>query len=273
MLTRQRAEIALHGHAIELEFAWVRQVRVDAPLIVFLHEGLGSLATWGDWPVVLCEATGCNGLVYSRYGYGGSTARPMGEPWRNDYLEQEALELLPALLLALDIDATRDKPVLFGHSDGGSIALMYAAAFPASVAAVVAVASHLFTEPIGLARIRQLQDKHRNSTLRAKLAAVHDNPNQLFQGWSELWLSERFRGWDIRPCLRKITCSILAVQGDRDEYGTLAQLDEIVHNAAHAKTVVLAECGHFPHVEQATLLAHTVVEFLKAERLVREILA
>lgn len=267
----QRARIALHGHPIELEFAWVGQARAEAPLIVFLHEGLGSLATWGDWPAALCEASGCNGLVYSRYGYGGSTARPDSEPWPVDYLEREALELLPALLLALKIDPTRDKPVLFGHSDGGSIALMYAAAFPASVGAVVAVASHLFTEQVGLARIRKLNDKQLNSTLLANLAAVHHNPVQLFQGWSELWLSERFRSWDIRPCLRKITCSMLAVQGDRDEYGTLAQLDEIVHNVAHAKMVVLAECGHFPHIEQATPLAHTVVEFLKAERLVREL--
>lgn len=265
MATAQRVQVGLHGRPVALEFAWVGRERGSAPLIVFLHEGLGSLAAWGDWPAVLCAATGCSGLVYSRYGYGRSTPRPRDEPWPVDYLEQEALEVLPALLLALGVDAARDKPILFGHSDGGSIALLYAGAFPNSVASVVAVASHLFTEPVGSARIRQMRDNYGSSALRRKLAAVHEEPEQVFEGWSELWLSERFRAWDIRSCLRTISCPLLAVQGAQDQYGTLAQLDEITRNTAHAKSMILDRCGHFPHTEQPLLLANAVVQFLDAE--------
>lgn len=115
----ERIAISQNGKLVTLEFEWIARERVDAPLIVFLHEGLGSAAMWDDWPTALCEATGCRGLVYSRYGYGGSTRRPENEPWPVDYLEREAQEALPALLSALGVDGICDRPILFGHSDGG----------------------------------------------------------------------------------------------------------------------------------------------------------
>jgi pimeloyl-ACP methyl ester carboxylesterase len=262
----ERIGISLQGREIELEFEWIAPERVDAPLIVFLHEGLGSAAMWDDWPAALCEVTGCRGLVYSRYGYGGSTRRPENEPWPVDYLEQEAQEALPALLSALELDASCERPILFGHSDGGSIALLYAAAFPEAVEAIVVVAAHLFTDEIGTPRIRKMQENYAGSALRCKLASVHDFPDDVFQGWSQLWLSERFHDWNIENCVSSITCPVLAVQGAQDQYGTLGQLDEVAARAPNATRVVLEHCGHFPHVEQPAALAAAVERFLNERR-------
>ncbi|MGF6272382.1 pimeloyl-ACP methyl ester carboxylesterase [Massilia sp. UYP11] len=265
MTALKRTALLLQGRQIELEYEWITAQRADAPLIVFLHEGLGAAAVWGDWPTVLCRATGCRGLVYSRYGYGSSTPRPPGEPWPIDYLGHEAREALPALLDALGVDAARDQPILFGHSDGGSIALQYAAAFPQAVRAIVVVAAHLFTEEMGSGRIRWMQHRYANSALRSNLAAVHDCPDDVFRGWSELWLSERFRDWNIERCVPMIQCPVLAVQGAEDQYGTLDQLDQIARLARNATRVVLERCGHFPHSEQPAALAAAVKTFLEKE--------
>ncbi|MET1081956.1 MAG: alpha/beta hydrolase [Burkholderiales bacterium] len=265
MTGRERTAILLQGREIELEYEWITSDLADAPLIVFLHEGLGSAAVWGDWPAVLCRATGCRGLIYSRYGYGSSTPRPEGEPWPADYLGAEAREALPALLGALGVDALRDKPILFGHSDGGSIALQYAAAFPQAVRAIVVVAAHLFTEEVGSQRISWMQHRYADSPLRRNLASVHDYPDDVFRGWSELWLSDRFRDWNIERCVPLIQCPVLAVQGAEDQYGTLDQLDRIARLARNATRVVLERCGHFPHSEQPAMLAEAVKNFLKKE--------
>jgi pimeloyl-ACP methyl ester carboxylesterase len=258
----KRIGITLQGMKVELEYEWIAREREHAPLIVFLHEGLGSAAAWGDWPTALCDATGCRGLVYSRYGYGGSTPRPASEPWPVDYLGHEAREALPALLSALGVDAVRDQLILFGHSDGGSIALQYAAAFPQAVQAIVSVAAHLFAEMIGTRRILWMQDNYAASALRGKLASVHDFPDEVFQGWSELWVSDRYRQWNIEDCVSLIECPVLAVQGEQDQYGTLEQLDQIARRAPNATRVVLEQCGHFPHAEQPAALAEAVKRFL-----------
>lgn len=262
MKALKRIVILLQDREIELEYEWITPELADAPLIVFLHEGLGAAAMWGDWPTALCRATGCRGLVYSRYGYGGSTPRPGGEPWPVDYLGYEAREALPALLRALGVDALRDQPILFGHSDGGSIALQYAAAFPQAVRAIVVVAAHLFTEEVGSQRISWMQDNYADSPLRRKLASVHDFPDDVFRGWSELWLSDRFRYWNIERCVPLVQCPVLAVQGEQDQYGSLDQLNQIARLARNATRVVLERCGHFPHSEQPAMLAEVVRDFL-----------
>lgn len=266
MKALKRIGIQFRGRDIELEYEWIVPERADAPLIVFLHEGLGSASMWGDWPLALCSATGCRGLVYSRYGYGGSTPRPPGEPWPADYLGYEGREALPALLAALGVDAVRDRPILFGHSDGGSIALQYAAACPQAVQAIIVVAAHLFTDEIGTQRIRWMRDNYAGSALQGKLASIHDFPDDVFQGWSELWLSEHYRDWNIEDCVSSIACPVLAVQGGEDQYGTMDQLDQITQRAPDVTRVVLEQCGHFPHSEQPAALTEAVKRFLASCR-------
>jgi pimeloyl-ACP methyl ester carboxylesterase len=262
MTMLQRVAVPFQGKEVELEYAWLAGERKEAPLIVFLHEGLGSAAVWGDWAATLCDSTGCRGLVYSRYGYGSSTRRPSGEPWPVEYLAREATEALPALLEKLGVDAARDNLILFGHSDGGSIALLYAAAFPGAVRATIAVAAHLFTDRLGIRRIRAMQHRYPNSALRDKLAGLHDFPDDVFWGWSELWLSDRFRDWNIEKAMPSIDCPVLAVQGIQDQYGTLEQLDAIAERIRHVTRVILDHCGHFPHTEQPDALRAEIQDFL-----------
>ena len=254
--------VRLTDRTLELEIRWIAREHRDLPLIVFLHEGLGSVAMWGDWPERLCTATGCRGLVFSRHGYGRSTPRPAGQPWPVDYLEQEARVMLPALFSALDIDVRRDKPILFGHSDGGSIALLHAAAFPDAVAAAIVLAPHVFVEDISLTRIRQAQQVYAMCGLGKKLGDYHDDPDRVFRGWSERWLSPAFRAWNITSSLHRLSCPLLAVQGRQDQYGTLAQLDEIKRYVPQTELLVIEQCRHIPHQEQPQVLLDGITRFL-----------
>jgi pimeloyl-ACP methyl ester carboxylesterase len=248
------------GGTIELEVELIGADRAGARLMVFLHEGLGSLAGWGDWPRMLCDATGCRGLVFSRYGYGRSQTRPL--PWPDDYLEREAHNHLPALFEALGIDARVDRPILFGHSDGDTIALQYAAAFPQAVEAIIVLAPHLFAEEIAHARIAQMRTAWGDGRLRNWLKQWHVDPDGVFMGWSGCWLSPQFECWDIGGSLATVRCPTLAVQGMLDQYGTLAQLDEIRHQVPHAQLLVLDACRHIPHEDQPDAARDAVVAFL-----------
>lgn len=238
------------GQRLDVDVLWIDSKEADAPLIVFLHEGLGSLAIWDDFPLRLCQATGCRGLVYSRYGYGRSTPRPAHADWPCDYMAREAQEILPVLLAALGIDSRRDKLILFGHSDGGTIALQYAGAYPTSPAGIIVLAPHAFTEEIGRARIVQLQQAYAEGPLRDKLACLHEDPDAVFWSWSRLWLSPQFRAWNILAELPAISCPVLAIQGRQDQYGTLDQLDQIKRHVPQAELLVLDHCRHVPHQDQ-----------------------
>lgn len=253
----QQIDIAIDdaGGTARLEYRWVGAA-APAPLIVFLHEGLGAAAMWGDWPAALCAATGCRGLVFSRWGYGRSTARPAGpDGWPPDYLETAARVHLPALFAALGIDG--GATILFGHSDGATIALLYAAAFPQAVRAVVALAPHVFCEAEAKVRIARLRENWGNGKLAGHLARLHDDPQGVFDGWSRRWLSAGFARWDITQAMRNIACPVLVIQGEQDQFGTLAQVDAVTGAVMHGAAVVLADCRHVPHVEQrdATLAA------------------
>jgi pimeloyl-ACP methyl ester carboxylesterase len=237
-------------------------IGAGARLIVFLHEGLGSLAGWGNWPRMLCTATACRGLLFSRYGYGRSQRRPAGEAWPFDYLGIEAREHLPALLDALGIDAVRAPPILFGHSDGATIALQYAAAFPQSAAAIIVLAPHVFVEPIARARIEQLQLGWRDGPLRPRLARLHDDPEGVFLGWSGCWVAPAFQHWNISDELAAIRCPTLAVQGTLDQFGSLAQLAEIKRRVPRAELLVLDGCRHAAHEERPEEVCAAVVGIL-----------
>jgi pimeloyl-ACP methyl ester carboxylesterase len=244
---------------VRIEYQWLAADRTAQPLLIFLHEGLGSVAMWRDFPQRLCAALDCRGLAYSRPGYGRSTPRPADERWGPDFLQRQAHELLPALLRELDIDAFANKPWLFGHSDGGSIALSYAARFPDSLAGAVVLAPHILVEPISIASIAQAREAYRSGGLRQALAKYHDDPDSAFWGWNDAWLNPAFGSWSMVDELPSITCPVLAIQGVDDEYGTLEQIRGIARLVSNAKILELSNCGHSPHRDQP----HAVIDALR----------
>jgi pimeloyl-ACP methyl ester carboxylesterase len=243
-------QLSASGRELAIEYRFVGAAVPAAPLIVFLHEGLGSVAMWRDFPALLCDAVGARGLVYSRPGYGKSTPRPHDEKWGVDFMHIQAREVLPAVLAAVGIDAARDPPWLFGHSDGGSIALIHAAFFPQQVAGVIVAAPHILVEDLSVGSIAQIRDSYLHTDLRSKLARNHADVDSAFWGWNDVWLNPAFRAWNIEALLPQITCPLLAIQGVNDEYGTMAQIDGISRGVPHAQLVKLANCGHSPHRDQ-----------------------
>ncbi len=249
-------DIAVDGRPARIEHRWLSPERParhdgrDAPLVVFLHEGLGSVSMWRDFPQRLVDAAGCRGLVYSRPGYGRSTGRSADEPLAPDFMHRQADRWLPALLAALGVDSAADPPWLFGHSDGGSIALRHAARFPDRVAGAVVLAPHILVEELSLSSIAKARDAYRDSDLRQRLARHHDAVDTAFRGWNDIWLDPAFRSWSIEDEIAAIRCPLLAVQGRDDEYGTLEQIRGIARRVPQTRLLELADCGHSPHRDQ-----------------------
>jgi pimeloyl-ACP methyl ester carboxylesterase len=250
------AQLDWRGRPLRLEYRWVGDAASKAPPIVFLHEGLGSLAMWKDFPERFCAQHGLRGLVFSRYGYGGSTPKPPDEHWTPAFMHAQAHEVLPLLFDALQIEC----PWLFGHSDGGSIALLHAAKF--DVAGIVVVAPHLFVEDVSIASIEKAREAFEATDLRARLARYHADPDSAFRGWNDIWLNPAFRGWNIEAELDTIGCPVLAVQGENDEYGTLAQIRGIQCRLPKTELLVIPKCGHSPHRDQPALLAAEAARFI-----------
>jgi pimeloyl-ACP methyl ester carboxylesterase len=244
------ADIDWDGRTVRIEYQWLNRIHHKAPLIVFLHEGLGSLAMWKDFPRQLCDACGCRGLVYSRPGYGRSTPRGPQESWAPDFMHRQAGQVLPALLMALGVDSQAEPPWLFGHSDGGSIALLHAASFTRQVAGVIVLAPHILVEDLSVSSIKQARQTYLDTDLRTRLARYHDDPESAFWGWNDIWLNTAFREWTIVSELPAIRCPVLAVQGLDDEYGTLEQIRGIARQLPHAQLLELPACGHSPHRDQ-----------------------
>ena len=246
---------------LRIEYAWIAAEDHLAPLLVFLHEGLGSVSMWKDYPRVLCMATGMRGLIYSRPGHGRSTPRAPDERWPVAFMHREAHVVLPALLDALLVNT----PVwLFGHSDGASIALLFAAAFPARTHGIVVVAPHIMVEPLSIASIEAARAQYAAGGLKARLARYHDDPDSAFHGWNDVWRDPAFHSWSIKSELDHIASPVLAVQGTDDEYGTMAQIDGIAARVPHTRLVRLAQAGHSPHRDQPAKLTATVAAFMRA---------
>ncbi len=256
MTEPQYAGIAWGSRSARIEYEWVGE---GARTIVFLHEGLGSRAMWRDFPAKLCAALGMRGLVYSRPGYGKSTPRSTGERWEPDFMHRQAHEVLPAFLEAVGV---KDPVWLYGHSDGGSIALLFAAKFPARAAGLIVAAPHIFVEDLSVASIEKTRLAYLETDLRDKLGRYHDDVDSAFWGWNDIWLHPPFRGWNIESEMAAITAPVLAVQGLEDEYGTMAQINGIAKAVKHAKLLVLADCGHSPHRDQPEELIKAAVEFV-----------
>ncbi|MFP3568720.1 alpha/beta fold hydrolase [Paraburkholderia sp. SIMBA_030] len=253
---------ATHG-PLSIEYRWVNGAASGAPIAVFLHEGLGSIAMWRDWPQRLCERLGMRGLVYSRPGYGRSTPRAHHVKWPVDFMTAQARETLPALLDALDIDMRERKRMwLIGHSDGGSITLLYAALFPDALAGAVAIAPHVFVEDISVESIAQTKDLYETTDLPSKLSRYHADVDSAFYGWNDIWLNPAFRAWNIAGELAAIRKPLLAVQGHDDNYGTMAQIDTIAQRVPHAELVKLDACGHSPHRDAPDALNEAIAAFV-----------
>ncbi|MEQ9643100.1 MAG: alpha/beta fold hydrolase [Alphaproteobacteria bacterium] len=244
---------------IELAWGGLEYRRIDGaqPTLVLLHEGLACAELWRDIPDELAERTGRAVLVYSRYGYGGSDPRPA--PWPKSYMHDEAIEVLPALLAALDID----NYVLIGHSDGGSIALIHAGGTPATgLKGVVSLAAHVFTEPSGLASIAKAGEAYATGELRARLARYHGDVDGCFRGWHDTWMNPAFHDWNLEAYLPAIRVPVLVVQGRDDEYGTQAQVDAIAGGCPDAEALVLEDCGHIIHRDRREVLLAAITAFV-----------
>jgi pimeloyl-ACP methyl ester carboxylesterase len=211
------------------------------PAVMLLHEGLGSVRLWREFHPDLAEATGARVVAYSRFGHGDSDPPP--RPRTPRFMHEEALEVLPELLRALAIE----RPILVGHSDGASIALIHAAAHP--VCAVVAMAPHVFVEPMCLAEIREAKRVYESGGLRERMGRHHRDPDAAFYGWNDVWLHPGFPRWSIEDVLPGITCPLLLIQGEQDQYGTMAQLDAIESSAGGPVERVHLTCRHAPHLE------------------------
>ena len=230
--------------------------RRDAPTLVFLHEGLGSVSLWRDFVAKVAAETGCPVLVYSRYGHGSSDV--LREPRAVTYMHEEALGVLPELLDSLSIRA----PILVGHSDGGSIASIYAGAYD-RVTALILLAPHVFVEEISVASIAAARVAFETTDLPEKLARHHQDVAKTFWGWNNIWLHPDFRRWNIEEYLARITCPVLAIQGYDDEYGTMAQLDAIARQVTGAVSLMrLANCKHSPHRDQPKQVLEAIGAFV-----------
>ena len=248
-----------------IEYRWIEADRPQAPVIVFLHEGLGSVSMWKDWPAQLCTALGYRGLVFSRYGYGKSTQRPDHERWSPDFMFEQARDALPAIFRAVGLDTARDRPIILGHSDGGSIALIYAALYPEALSSLIVLAPHIKVEDVSVQSIAEAREAYLMTDLPKRLARYHSSPDSAFWGWNDAWLSPAFRDWNIESLLSRITCPVLAVQGVDDEYGTLEQVRGIRRRAPQTVLAILEDCRHSPHKDQPVELARTIKGFLQAQ--------
>ena len=238
------------------------------PTLVFLHEGLGSVRMWRDWPARLCAQLGCAGLVYSRQGYGqsdpvpnvrGPSGQSDGQRYGRllpDYMHREAFDVLPALLKALGIE----RPVMLGHSDGGTIALLHASRF--DVGGCIVMAPHVMVEPVSLQAIAQARQAYEQGGLRERLAPYHADVDCAFWQWNEVWLSPAFARFDIRADLPGIQAPLLAIQGVDDPYGTLVQIEDIAKAVPHTRLLTLPQCGHSPHRDQPQAVEQAAAEFM-----------
>jgi pimeloyl-ACP methyl ester carboxylesterase len=250
--------------AARLEYRMIGPSPADAPTLVLLHEGLGSAKLWGEFPEKLAAATGCGVFVYSRAGYGASSPVPLPRPL--DYMHVEALDVLPKLLAAIGFR----RGLLVGHSDGASIAAIYAGGIQDHrIRGVALMAPHFIVEDISVASIAQIKTAYETTELRSRLARWHGDVDNAFYGWNAAWLDPKFRGWDISDYLAYIRVPVLIVQGADDHYGTLRQI-EIAEAECYCpvEVAIMPGAGHSPHREAAEATLQTIADF--ARRILRD---
>ncbi|WP_415326228.1 alpha/beta fold hydrolase [Chryseobacterium sp. MMS23-Vi53] len=233
----------------------------NKPTIVFLHDSLGSVQLWRDFPKKLSEQTECNVLVYDRLGYGKSFPMPTHER-ENDYMETEA-DVLNDLLNELNLKDI----ILFGHSDGGTIALIFASKYPEKIRATICEAGHIFVEDVTINGVEDALEAYNTTNLPERLQKYHgEKVEMIVKAWTEIWLSEKFRSWNIEYVLKNIKSPLLFIQGDADEYGTLEQVEKTVSQVSgSAEKFIIPNVGHTPHKEVPEIVLEKVVEFIKKQ--------
>lgn len=254
MIRMTKRSYLVDGHQLEASRIGARQPAL--PTIVMLHEGLGSISHWKDFPSQLAEETGAGVLVYSRYGHGASDG--LKEPRPVSYMHHEAQVVLPEILRQAGIR----RPLLLGHSDGASIAIIYAGSFPDSPAGLILEAPHVFVEDISVSSIAQVREAYKQTDLPERLHRHHANADSLFWGWNNIWLDPDFREWNIESFLDPIRCPVLVLQGAQDEYGTIKQIEAIRARIPSTSAIVLDECKHAPHRDQCEATMAAVRQFL-----------
>jgi pimeloyl-ACP methyl ester carboxylesterase len=250
------SEVVVDGK--RLETMWIEPSQKARPAIVMLHEGLGSVALWKDFPAKLAERTGCGVLVYSRYGHGNSNKLVEKRPVR--FMHHEGEVVLPELLDKLGIRT----PILVGHSDGGSIALIFAGTYPDAVSGLILEAPHVFVEDLSIASISQAKTIFEITDFPQRLGRYHAHVESTFWGWNDIWLDPAFRSWNIEEYVPRITCPVLCIQGEQDEYGTKAQLEAIKEGAPQTRIELLANCKHSPHRDQQERTLELMAEFVES---------
>jgi len=242
-----------------LETRWWGDGPAASPTLVLLHEGLGCVGLWRDFPEALVQATGCGVFAYSRFGYGASDPVTLPRPMR--YMHNEALQVLPQVLDAAGVQ----RAVLLGHSDGGSIAAIHAGAVrDPRICGVVMIAAHFFVEELNIAAIRAIRANYEQGDLRSRLARYHRDPDMAFYGWNDAWLDPRFRAFDITSQVASIEVPVLALQGKDDPYGTDAQLGALrCHARCPVETGLIAEARHAPHLEARKATLEAIAPFVR----------
>lgn len=246
-----------------LEYRWIGPGPADAPTIIFLHEGLGCAGMWRDFPDRVAAATGCGALVYSRLGYGASD--PVIGPRPVRFMHDEALDVLPAVIQRFQLQDV----VLFGHSDGASISIIYTGSKIASgignVRALVLEAPHVFVEPVCVESIARMEEAYGTTDLRQRLARRHgENTDSMFRTWTDVWLRSEFLRWNIEEYLSAIDSPVLVVQGEDDEYGTIRQVEAVVSQVrGPAESLVLPRCGHSPHKDRPDRVLDAAAGFIR----------
>ncbi|MGD9945292.1 MAG: alpha/beta fold hydrolase [Burkholderiaceae bacterium] len=253
---QQDGFIEAGGH--RLEYRLIGRLDPARPALVFLHEGLGCIAMWRGFPARIAQAAGLPALVYSRHGYGKSD--PLTEPRSSRFMHDEAAVALPAVLRAFGIT----QPILIGHSDGASIALIHAGLFPDGTRAAAVMAPHLFVEQLCIDEIARAAQQYLGTDMRARLARYHDDVDGAFHGWADVWLSPDFPAWTIEAEVAASRCPILAIQGWQDQYGTMRQIDRIAELRPDARLLKLDDCRHSPHLDRHDEVLAAIVSFVAA---------
>lgn len=247
-----------HDKPVPIEIQWHCHGKRDKPVLVFLHEGLGCVKLWKEFPARLSRLTQCNAFVYSRMGYGRSAPTPL--PRKLNFMHTEALSLLPRILKAANIR----NYILVGHSDGGSIGLIHGGSPHAKgLVGIVTLAAHLFCEPVTLDSIEGAKQKYLTGDLKNRLAVYHgENTDTAFWGWNDVWLSPNFTHWNIEKYLKHIQVPVLALQGREDPYGSIAQLRAMKAGTKDCHPHMIDQCRHAPHHEQETKTMELMAQFM-----------
>lgn len=268
-IAQEDCDYRINGHRLRVRWLYSEgpQARVN-PVLVFLHEALGSTDMWKEFPEALCRTCRCHGLIYDRLGHGASDPLP-AELAGTDYLFPESWHYLPKVLDQAGIS----RAVLVGHSDGGSIALLAAARHPGRIAGVVAEAAHVLIEEITKQGIRKTVYAPEVEQLKERVARYHQQPIEpIFTRWPQVWLSEAYADWTIERFLPDIHCPVLVIQGEDDQYGSLRQMETICSGCSGpCESLVIPDCGHVPHFQTGEKLLAKIPEFLRLQGLIAEV--